>query len=348
MMMKRSLAALTAVLLSGTMAIAQEYTVRLPNVDPPIAHVGELAYPNHVYAMMRTFKDSLEALSGGRIAVELYPNGTLGDLRENVEAVQAGILEAATPNEGTISGFYPRIQLTTIPYVFLNAATAWDVLDGPWGQAMFDDMAATTGLRAVSVGENAGFRIWANNVRPIITPADMQGLRIRTLEITAHQEMVSSLGALPTAIPWLEVYGALQTGVVDGAETPIIGTLQQNLQEVMKYMTLDQHVYSLAFIVVNEDWFQNLPPELREAVIIAGKQAEIAGRGVSQTLVGDVLDEFRARGAEIAVLSNEQIAAFREVAQPDVLAWMAGQFGQEDVDGFLAAVAEAEAAYQQD
>lgn len=342
-MFKQTLGALAAVTMISSMAMAQEFTIRLPNVDPPLAHVGDLTYPNHTFAMMRTFKDSLEGLSGGRIKVELYPSGTLGDLRENLESVQAGVLEGATPNEGTVSGFYPKIQLTTLPYVFSNAAVAWDVLDGPWGQAMLEDMAATTGLRAVAVGENAGFRIWANNVRAVNAPEDMKGLKIRTMEITAHQEMVSSLGALPTAIPWLEVYGALQTGVVDGAELPIIGTLQQNLQEVLKYATLDQHVYSLVFIMVNEQWFQKLPPELRDAVMIAGRQAAIAGRGVSQTLVGDVLEEFRKKGVEINTSTPEQIAIFRAASQPSVLKWMVGQFGQEEVDSFLAAVAEAEA-----
>ena len=342
--MKKTLIGLTALMLMGSVAMAQEYTVRLPNVDPPLSNVGDLTYPNHTYAMMRTFKDALESLSGGRIAVELYPSGTLGDLRENLEAVQAGVLEAATPNEATVSGFFPKIQLTTIPYVFPNAVVAWDVLDGPWGDQLFDEMAATTGLRAVAIGENAGFRIWANNVRPVVAPADMDGLKIRTLEITAHQEMVSSLGALPTAIPWLEVYGALQTGVVDGAELPIIGTLQQNLQEVLKYATIDQHVYSLVFIVVNEQWFQALPPELQQAVVIAGRQAAVAGRGLSQTLVGDVVEEFRKRGVEVTTSSPDQITAFRETAQPKVLEWMVGQFGQADVDGFLGAVSEAEAA----
>lgn len=340
-MMRKTIAGLAALLLMGSTAMAQEFKIRLPNVDPPLSTVGELKYPNHTYAMMRTFKDALEGLSAGRIAVELYPSGTLGDLRENLEAVQAGVLEAATPNEGTVSGFFPKIQLTTVPYVFPNAVVAWDVLDGPWGQQLLAEMAEKTGLRAVAVGENAGFRIWANNVRPVATPEDMKGLKIRTMEITAHQEMVSSLGALPTAIPWLEVYGALQTGVVDGAELPIIGTLQQNLQEVLKYATIDQHVYSLVFIMVNEKWYQNLPPELREAVTIAGRQAAVAGRGVSQTLVGDVIAEFRKRGVQITTASPEQVAMLRDTAQPKVLEWMVGQFGQEEVDRFKAAVKDA-------
>ena len=343
-MLRNALAGLTALALLGSVAQAQDYTVRLPNVDPPYSKVGELTYPNHTYAMMRTFKDSLEGLSGGRISVELFPNGTLGDLRENLEAVQAGLMEAATPNEATVSGFFPKIQLLTIPYVFPNAAVAWEVLDGPWGDKLFDDMAKETGLRAVAVGENAGFRIWANNVRAVATPEDMKGLKIRTMEITAHQEMVSSLGALPTAIPWLEVYGALQTGVVDGAELPTIGALQQNLQEVLKHVTIDQHVYSLVFIMVNDKWFNELPADLQQAVRIAGRQSAIASRGVSQTLVGDVIEEFRKKGVDVKTSSPAEIAAFRDAAQPAVLKWMAGQFGQEDVDGFLAAVKDAEAA----
>lgn len=338
----KMLALAAGIIMLSPMVSAQEYTVRLPNVDPPYSTVGDLTYPNHTYAMMRTFKDSLEAMSGGRIAVELYPNGTLGDLRENLEAVQAGILEAATPNEGTVSGFFPDIQLTTIPYAFSNAAVAWEVLDGPWGKSLFDEMASTTGLRAVSVGENAGFRIWANNDHEVRSPEDMSGLKIRTMEITAHQEMVSSLGALPTAIPWLEVYSALQTGVVDGAELPIIGALQQNLQEVFQYVTIDQHVYSLVMIVVNEDWFQALPDDLQQAVMIAGRQAQVAGRGISQTLVNDVVEEFRKQDVEVNVSSPAEQAQFRETAQPKVLEWMVEQFGQQKVDDFLAAIENAE------
>src|SRR5690606_14496515 len=178
-------AACAAAFLSGVVTAAfadAEFTIRLPNVDPPYTAVGELKSPNHVFGMMRTFKDALEGLSGGRIAVELYPNGTLGDLRENVEAVLAGVLEAATPNEGVMSIFYPEIQITTIPYAFRNPVVAWHVLDGPWGQKLFDGM-ISKGIRTVAIGENAGFRIWANNEKEIRSPADMAGLKIRTMEI---------------------------------------------------------------------------------------------------------------------------------------------------------------------
>ncbi len=333
--------AFAIVLGSSGWAAAADFTMRLANVDPPYVSVGDLKYPNHVFGMMKAYKETLEALSGGRIEVDLYTGGTLGDLGDNLQALQIGALEATTPNEGVLSGFYPDIQIITIPYAFPSAVVAWEVLDGPWGKKLFDGM-IDTGLRAVAIGENAGFRMWANNTREIDGPADMAGLKIRTMEIPAHQVMVTSLGASPTAIPWLEVYGALQTGVVDGAELPVIGALQQNLQEVAKYITIDQHVYSLALIVVSEKWFQTLPPELQQAVLIAGKQAQVVGRGLSQALINDVIDEFREQNVEVMLASPAQQAALREVAQPAVIAWMEEKFGSETVTEFLNAVKDAE------
>ncbi len=335
------LSAIAVALVFGTTAKAQEYTLRLTNPDAPYSVVGELKYPNHAYGMMKTFADSLEGFSNGRINVELYTHGRLGDLRENLESTRLGALEGTTPNEGVLSIFYPEIQIVTIPYGFQNAAVAWEVLDGPFGQKLFAGL-IEKGFRAVSVGENAGFRMWGNNVRPIKTPADMKGMKIRTMEIPAHQEMVRSLGASPTAVPWLEVYNALQTGVVDGAELPVIGTLQQNLHEQLKYITIDNHVYSLAMIVISEKWYQKLPPDLQVAVLVAGRIGAVTARGLSQSLANDVLAEFSKKGIEVTFLSGEEQQAFRKVAQPAVTKWMVEQLGAETVDEFKAAVREAE------
>lgn len=332
-----------AVLASSSLgpAQAQEFTLRLTNVDPPYSEVGDLKYPNHVYGMMQAFKNSLEAFSDGRIKVEIYHSGRLGDLRENLESVRAGALEATTPNEGVMSIFYPDIQIVTIPYAFRNAAVAWKVLDGPFGQKLFAGL-TEKGFRAVAIGENAGFRIWGNNVRSIKSSADMKGLKIRTMEIPAHQEMVRALGGSPTAVPWLEVYGALQTGVVDGAELPVIGTLQQNLHEQLKYITIDNHVYSLAMIVVSEKWYQKLPTDLQRAVIMAGRVGAVTSRGLSQSLANDVVGQFAKKGIEITYLSSEAQQQLRETVQPAVTKWMEEQLGAKMVAEFKAAVRNAE------
>lgn len=322
-------------------AQAQDFTLRITNPDAPYVQIDDMKYPYYVYGMMAAFGETVEAMSKGRIKAEIYHSGTLGDLRENMESVRMGVLEATTPSEGPVSIWYPEIQVITIPYVFQNAAVAWEVMDGPFGQKLFEGM-IDQGFRAVAIGENGGFRIWGNNVRPIATPEDMSGLKIRTMEIPAHQEMVRSLGASPTAVPWMEVYSALQTGVVDGAELPTVGTLQQNLHEVLRYITVDNHVYSLSFIIVSERWFQSLPPELQEAVLVAGRIATVTSRGLVQVTVNDTLRYFAENGIEVTYVAGEGQQAFREMAQPGVIAWMEETLSPELVAEFMDAVREAE------
>lgn len=322
-------------------ANAQDYTLRITNPDAPYVQIGDLKYPYYVYGMMTAFAETVEAMSKGRIGAEVYPSGTLGDLRENMESVRMGVLEATTPSEGPVSIWYPQIQVITIPYVFQNSAVAWEVMDGPFGEKLFEGM-IDEGFRAVAIGENGGFRIWGNNVRPIETPADMQGLKIRTMEIPAHQEMVRALGGSPTAVPWMEVYSALQTGVVDGAELPTVGSLQQNLQEVLKYITVDNHVYSLSFIIVSERWFQSLPEDLQQAVLTAGRIATVTSRGLVQVAVNDVLAYFADNGIEVTYVTGDAQQAFRETAQPGVIEWMEETLSPELVTEFMDAVRAAE------
>lgn len=327
--------------LGAQSATAQEFKMRITNTDAPFVQIDDLKYPYYVYGMMTAFADTLSSLSKGRVATEVYHSGTLGDLRENMESVRMGVLEATTPSEGPVSIFYPDIQVITIPYVFQNSAVAWEVMDGPFGTKLFDGM-IEQGFRAVGIGENGGFRIWGNNVREIATPADMAGLKIRTMEIPAHQEMVRSLGASPTAVPWMEVYSALQTGVVDGAELPTVGSLQQNLHEVLKYITVDNHVYSLSFIIVSEKWFQSLPADLQEAVLLAGRIATVTSRGLVQVTVNDAMRYFSDNGIEVTNVSGEAQQAFREMAQPGVIKWMEETLSPEIVAEFIQSVRDAE------
>jgi C4-dicarboxylate-binding protein DctP len=321
---------------------AAEFKLRVTNPDAPYVTVGGLKYPYYVYGMMTSFASTVEQLSKGRIATQIYHSGTLGDLRENMESVRLGVLEATTPSEGPVSIWYPNIQVITIPYMFKNTVVAWEVMDGEFGQKLFDGMRAK-GFRAVGIGENGGFRIWGNNVRPIASPNDMKGLKIRTMEIPAHQEMVRSLGASPTAVPWMEVYNALQTGVVDGAELPTVGSLQQNLHEVLKYISVDSHVYSLSLIIVSEKWFQKLPPDLQQAVLIAGRISTTTSRGLVQTAVNDVMKYYEEEaGIKVTYITGEAQEEFRKLAQPGVIKWMRKQVGDQLVDDFMKAVKDAE------
>lgn len=122
----------------------------------------------------------------------------------------SGEIEVSTSHtEGTIAIVYPNIQVISIPYLFDSVDQALDVFRGEYGQMLYEDMRKKTGLRVIGVWDNGGSRSFTNNRRPVKTPADMKGLKIRTMDIPAHIELVRSVSAQPTPISWKELYTAL-------------------------------------------------------------------------------------------------------------------------------------------
>src|SRR5690606_15638957 len=145
--------------------------------------------------------------------VELYPYGSLGDAASNLEQMLTGTLQGGTPADGALAPFYADIQVFSIPYLFDSAITAYDVLDGEFGQKLSNDMAEKAGLRFIASYDNGGYRNFSNSKRVIKSAQDMQGMKIRTMSIPVHMEIVKALGGSPTPIAFLELYSALQTGV---------------------------------------------------------------------------------------------------------------------------------------
>jgi len=189
-----------AVLLLSTASglFAQQPIVfKLAFTDPPFLKIGDLQVMHHSYAGMVAFKGALEKLSSGRIVVENYPYGRLGDANENMQQIFSGTLQGATPADGAVAPFYKDIQVFSIPYAFDSALDAYKLWDGPIGKAFFDDIAKTSGLRVLAIYDNGGFRSFSNNKKVIKTAADMKGLKLRTMTIPVHMEMVKALGASP-------------------------------------------------------------------------------------------------------------------------------------------------------
>ncbi|MFA5852704.1 MAG: TRAP transporter substrate-binding protein DctP, partial [Spirochaetales bacterium] len=185
-----------AVLLLSTASglFAQQPIVfKLAFTDPPFLKIGDLQVMHHSYAGMVAFKGALEKLSSGRIVVENYPYGRLGDANENMQQIFSGTLQGATPADGAVAPFYKDIQVFSIPYAFDSALDAYKLWDGPVGKAFFDDMAKTSGLRVLAIYDNGGFRSFSNNKKVIKTAADMKGLKLRTMTIPVHMEMVKAL-----------------------------------------------------------------------------------------------------------------------------------------------------------
>lgn len=305
--------------------------------DSPTIKVGDAHVYHPSYAAMLAFQNAMQRYAPGMVKVELYPNGRLGDVKSNLEQILSGNLGAATPPDGGIAPFYKNIQILSAPYIFEDVLQAYDVLDGPFGQRLFDDMAEKSGLRVLASYENGGFRSFSNNKKIVKVPDDMKGLKIRTMDSPIYMETVRATGAAATPVAWLELYSALQTGVVDGEENSPITILGGSLQEVQKYYTLDNHVLGTAYLVASEKFLKSLSPELQEAFRKAGREASIAARGTVRTSENIAMEALRKAGMNIYVPTATELQLWKKTGGGGI-EWLKANTDKTLVDALVNAI----------
>jgi tripartite ATP-independent transporter DctP family solute receptor len=282
----------------------------------------EIEFPN--YVCMVGFKKSLEKLSKGRIKVEVYPYGRLGNNKSLIQQMLAGVNGGAIgafPSDGQLASFYKDIQVFGIPYLFKNFTQAYAVYDSKLVKGLFNDMAKKAGLRSVSCLLNGGFRCFSNNKRLIKTADDIKGLRIRSADSPLYIAMLKALGITPTPIPWTEIYSAFQTNVVDGQENSAVTFIAGSLQEVQKYYTMDNHMLGTAHLVISERWLRSLPKDLQTAVIRAGVEAQKVGRAAVVQNKKIAIDFLKESGMNIYVPNAKELETFKKAQKP-VIQWL--------------------------
>ena len=192
-------------------AMAADYTIKVGTI------VSE-SHPDYI-CMKDVFKPYVEKNSNGKIKVELYPNSQLGGDREMSESVQLGTIQIALPATSAIAGFDKRFQVLDLPFLFKSRESAFKALDGELGKKL-DSYLAPLGFANLGYFEN-GFRHVTNSRKAVYTPADMKGLKLRTMENPMHIAFFKLLGANPTPMNFGELYTALQQKTVDGEENPV-------------------------------------------------------------------------------------------------------------------------------
>jgi C4-dicarboxylate-binding protein DctP len=295
------------------------------------------------------FKAQLEKLSGGRIRVDVHPAGQLANLRSSVSQVRKGTIHIADISSGVLASlYYEPLEILDMPYLFSSRATARLALDrsNPVIARLVEDCAEKTGVRILSL-DPFGFRHMTNNARPIRTPADMKGMKIRTMEIVAHRKLMESFGAQAVPVPWLELYTSLQTNVVDGEETTLQNMVMGRLYQVQKYMTLTEHLMGVGAILCNEEWYQSLPDDLRTAVVEAEEVARVTYAGYGELLDTLAFEKLEEEGVEIYSPSAEEMKLFRDAAVPHIREYMETRYGEQLVSEFLASVEAVEKQIQQ-
>ena len=292
-------------------------------------------------AVAAVFKNELEARTGGQIKVEIYPSGTLGNERETMEQVKAGITQSYIASVGGVAPFYPLIDITSMPFAYSSYEVGCALYDGPFGEKFAEDIRQKTGMHVLGFIPQ-GFFQFTNSERPIKSPEDMKGLKMRTMNNPLHMEFMNSLGAAATPVAWAEIYTALQTGVVDGQHNPITVINLGKLYEVQKYITLSNHMAGLYVWVINDGWFSGLTPEEQVAVQGAADAAVIAGRGIDRLITATEKGlPTIAEKMEVYTPTAEELAKFRGVAIPAAKAFFAKTLGEEGtkwIDKYLAAI----------
>jgi len=296
----------------------------------------------HGWSPFLVFKNEVEARSGGRLKVELLPLILGKATGDELSVVKEGLVQARDFADGHFASTYPPIQVLSIPYLFENREIAWKVLDGPFGKALIEDMARKTGLRPLWWLENGGFRHYSNNIRRVRTPADMKGLKIRTMESLLHMKIVSDLGGRAVPIEWAEVYEALEAGIVDGQENSISTFLLPKFEKIQKFVTLDAHVYSTYALLMNDEWYQKLPVDLKEVIQVAGRISLVVNRGLSITNEVMGLEYIRSKGVDVYVPTRAEKAGWKKITQQSGIQWLKENISREWVDAVLKATLQAE------
>jgi len=269
-----------------------------------------LATDSHYGVAARKFEEVVLAETGDQFDFTHFPSSGLGGEREVIEGLQIGTVEATIVSSGTLANFVPDTGVFDIPFLFRDLDHARAVLDGPIGQdilAKFD----AVGLHGLAWGEQ-GFRHITNNRNPIETPADVEGLKIRTMENPVHLKAFNAMGAAPTPMAWPEVISSLQQGVIDGQENPLSVIVSVKLDEVQEYLTLSGHVYSPAMLLVSKPFWDGLDDSQKAAFEKAAAEAVSAMRGYVDEVETTGVETLKERGMTVNALSAEEKARFQD------------------------------------
>lgn len=282
------------------------------------------------YAGAIALKEHVEIASDGRVAVKIYTSGQFcGGERECIEYLQGGVLDVFMTTFGGFGNFFPEGQAFELPYVFDGDAMAECVLDGPIAENLrAETLSRGLGLRLMTIGNTGGWRDFATVSRPVKTPDDLKGLKIRTTPAQLEQEMVRALGANPTPIAFSELYLALATGVVDGTKNSIQDIVGMRLEEHVKYVTVDNHAYMGAMWWYSEKRWQALPDELKPILAEGFLRLQRVTRETPKQRQAEAFERFAAEGGVIHAPTDEERAAFARASAP-MREWYAAKYGDE-------------------
>jgi len=305
---------LASVLVGGTVLLSGPTNAQVSERTLRWAQQNSLEHPQGLGA--RRFAELVEQKSGGKIKVRIFPGGQLGGDLQNVSALQGGTLDLMVLNAGLLVGIVKDFAVLDFPFVFSTAEEADAVVDGPVGKKLFDKL-PDKGLVGLGYFE-LGFRNVTNSKRPIARWEDFSGIKLRVIQSPLFIDLFNTLGANSVAMPFPEVYTALEQRVIDGQENPVTVIFDTKFQEVQKYLSLTRHIYNAQSVLLSKRTWDKLSAEERTIIQDALNEAKAYQRQVSREKNTQMLDAVKKAGMQVNEVAPQEIARIREKIKPVV------------------------------
>lgn len=271
--------------------------------------------------MAERFRNHMLDRTEGRFRVAIYPSGQLGGERIAFEQIQVGAVHMAITGTPVLSGWVPEGQMFDLPFLFQTRDQGLAVMNGPIGDWWRDLLLERTGVRSLGFLDY-GFRHVYNKRRPVETPSDLAGLKLRVLQNATYLAAYSELGVQATPMNYGEVYSALQQGVIEGGEANAVGFVSSRLYEVAKFYSFTSITYNPITFLVNESFYRSLPPDIREAIHRSAADALTYQSEIAHQMEADALEQMRANEVEI---SRPDLGPFIPAVRPAIWDELAGR-----------------------
>jgi tripartite ATP-independent transporter DctP family solute receptor len=293
------------------LALAGPYVTRAAAAPLTLrfAHYGAEDHPSNIAAMQ--FASRVEARTGGAIKVRIFPNNQLGDPPAQAQQIKLGTIDMGLPTQGQLQVYELAFATVMLPYVFDSPAHAFRVLDGPAMQWLAP-LAEKQGFITLRNWEY-GFRNLTNSQRPIHTPDDVKGLKIRTPPEIQIQAAMQALGGVVQAISFAELYLALAQKVVDAQENPIAVAYTQKYYEVQKHLAITRHVYNSMVHTVSAITWKKLSPEQQT---IFREESTSAGNLMRKLIADEEVDQIKKMEGRGMTVTRPDLAPFRARMEP--------------------------------
>ncbi|AHY52327.1 MULTISPECIES: DctP family TRAP transporter solute-binding subunit [Bradyrhizobium] len=276
------------------------------------------------------FKELAEKYTDGKVKIEVYPNSTLYKDKEEIEALQLGSVQMLAPSTAKFAPLgIKEFEALDLPWLFKDDITYSNAMKGTVGKWLFQKL-ETKGITGLAYWDN-GFHMLSAN-RPLMKPADFQGLKFRISGSKIADQYFRILGSIPQIMAFSEVYQALQTGVVDGCENTASNYLTQKFYEVQKDITVSYHAHLQYAVIVNSKFWSGLPPDIRTQLEKAMVDATEYTNQIAHQENEDALAEIKKTGkTKLHYLTDADRKAWQEAMQP-TYKWAKGRVGQEVLD----------------